>query len=80
MPLLSVAEAEQHIEMLRSFPLEEVGTSDWLKQSEIIGKLNIQAHQSAAQRSDEFVLEALQTWEKVPLLVEELLRVEAWRT
>ena len=44
---LSPYEAEIYVEGLQEFPLEEIGSSDWIKQHEKIEKLNLQAHQSA---------------------------------
>lgn len=39
----------------------------------------MQAHQSAMARSDEYVLEALLTFDKLSVVVHELLAIEAWK-
>jgi zinc finger MYND domain-containing protein 10 len=67
------------VEGLKQFEIADVGSSAWLDQHQQIVKLNLQAHQSAMARSDEFVLEALQTFNKVGVLVHELLLIEAWK-
>jgi zinc finger MYND domain-containing protein 10 len=67
------------VEGLKQFEIADVGSSAWLDQHQRIVKLNLQAHQSAMARSDEFVLEALQTFNKVGVLVHELLLIEAWK-
>lgn len=78
-PLFSPWEAEQRIETLAEFDVADVGSSLWMKQHEAIEQLNLQAHQSAQQQGDEFVLEALLTFDKLRTLVHELLVTEAWR-
>ena len=77
--MLGVDEAERYVEGLKQFEIADVGSSAWLDQHQRIVKLNLQAHQSAMARSDEFVLEALQTFNKVGVLVHELLLIEAWK-
>mmetsp|Transcript_8990 Transcript_8990/g.33923 ORF Transcript_8990/g.33923 Transcript_8990/m.33923 type:complete len:382 (+) Transcript_8990:72-1217(+) len=77
--LLTPEDAERLAENLRSFRPDEVGGRDWMRQHEALQRLNMQAHQSAKTNSDEFVVEALLTFEKVSLLVKELLVVEAWK-
>ena len=42
-------------------------------------KLNLQAHQSAMTNSDEYVLEAILTFNKIPVLINDLLAIEAWK-
>ena len=72
-------EAERLVESLRKFEIEEIGCSAWLQQHEVIERLNIQAHQSAASISDEYVLEALLTYDKLDVLVNDLITLEAWK-
>ncbi|CAM9623799.1 unnamed protein product [Choristocarpus tenellus] len=78
-PVLSVDEAERFVEGLRKFPLEEIGSSRWFDQHQRLVKLNLQAHQSAMARSDEYVLEALLTFDKLGVLMHEILAIEAWK-
>ena len=77
-PVLGVDEAERFVEGLEEFSVQEVGSSLWMSQHGKLVKLNMQAHQSAMAQTDEFVLEALQTFDKIKVLVHELLAVEAW--
>ena len=67
-------EAERFIESLKKFDIEEVGNSDWMLQHERLEKLNVQAHQSAMSNSDEYVLEAILTFEKIDDLSEEKIK------
>lgn len=53
--------------------------SSWFEQYRRLAKLNLQAHQSAMARSDEYVLEALLTFDKLGVVVHELLAIEAWK-
>ena len=78
-PLFSPWEAENRVEALEEFDVVDVGTSAWMRQHESLEQLNLQAHQSAQQNGDEFVLEALITFGKLKVLVHELLAIEAWR-
>lgn len=72
-------EAERLVEGLRKFTVEEVGTSAYMEQHAVLEKLNVQAHQSAMSNSDEYVLEALMTFEKLPVLINDLIVIEAWK-
>lgn len=51
----------------------------WFDQHRRLAKLNLQAHQSAMARSDEYILEALLTFDKLGVVVHELLAIEAWK-
>ncbi len=50
-----------------------------MAQHRVLEQLNLQAHQNAVANAEEFVTESLLTFEKLPVLVHELLAVEAWR-
>eukprot|EP00946_MAST-07B_sp_MAST-7B-sp1_P004997 g4997.t1 len=78
-PVITASEAERLVESLEPFPLDEVGTEKWLKQHEVLEKLNMQAHHCARSNSDDFVLEALVTFDKLPTIIHELVVIEAWR-
>ena len=78
-PVITASEAERLVESIEPFPLEEVGTEKWLKQHEVLEKLNMQAHHCARTNSDDFVLEALVTFDKLPTIIHELIVIEAWR-
>nr|CCA24084.1 conserved hypothetical protein [Albugo laibachii Nc14] len=74
-------EAERMIESsIREIHPSAIGIDEkWLSYHHIIEKLNLQAHQSAQQNQDSFVLEALLTYLKLPILVQNLLTVESWK-
>ena len=76
--LLTAPDAERLVESLTSMPLEEIGTKAWLRQHKQLQQLNIQAHANAQRSSDPFVMEAVLTFNKLPVLVHELLVAEAW--
>lgn len=78
-PVLTAAEAERYVEELVKFPIEEIGSSEWMEQHRRLEKLNLQAHHSAMTNSDEFVLEAILTFDKVKVLIHDLLAIEAWK-
>ena len=78
--VLYASEAERMVEELQRFELKEVGSTSWVKQHGALEKLNQQAHASASENSDEFVLEALQTFDKLNVLIYDLVLTEAWRT
>ena len=61
-----------------SSPLVNLSTR-WLKQHEKLEKLNLQAHQSARSHTDEFVLEAFVTFDRLPCLIRDLILVDCWR-
>jgi hypothetical protein len=77
--VLDSLESTRLVEGLVSFNLADVGGPAWMKQHEVLEKLNLQAHHCVLSQSDNFVMEDLVTYEKVALLVRELLVVEAWR-
>jgi len=77
--LLTAPEAEHLINALVELPIEEVGSVKWMRQHEYIEKLNLQAHHNAMLHSDEFVMETLVSLDKIPVLVHELLCIEAWK-
>ena len=54
----------------------QVGSRDWLRQHDAVERLNIQAHQSAQCRSDEYIVEALVTQQRLSPLVHQLLVAE----
>lgn len=57
----------------------QVGSAQWLRQHDAIERLNIQAHQSAQCRGDEYIVEALVTHDRLSHLVHELLVAEVKR-
>lgn len=77
--LMSAPEAERVIEQLVEFSLDDVGSSRWMQQQSYISKLNLQAHRNAQMHADEFVKEAMVSFDKVGLLIHELLVMDVWR-
>ncbi|MCO5597344.1 hypothetical protein L7F22_051420 [Adiantum nelumboides] len=69
-------EAEYMVEKLRTFDIEQVGSTQWLAQHEAIEKLNLQAHYNTMSHSNDFVMEALISLDKFGILVHELLVIE----
>jgi hypothetical protein len=76
---MDVAEAERLVQTLRVHPFTDIGRSWWLRQHHVVSRLNAQAHTSARASSDDFVLASCLTFDKLPVLLEELLAAEAWR-
>ena len=75
-------ETDHLVESLLPFPVEEVGSSSFLRMYACgLERLSTQAHASAAAGDgDEYVVEAVLTHGKVRALVRTLLAVEVWRT
>ena len=78
-PVVDFSESERYVEGLKKFSVEEVGNSAWMEQHRRLEKLNIQAHQSAMTNSEEFVLESILTFDKLDVLIHDLLVIEAWK-
>ena len=77
--VLMVNEAERIVENLKRFELADVGGKAWMEQHANLEKLNMQAHASARDKSDEFVLEAFLTFDKMGALIYDLILSEQWR-
>ena len=54
----------------------QVGSAAWLRQHDVLERLNMQAHQSAQCRADEYIVEALVAQDRLSHLVHELLVAE----
>lgn len=72
-------EAERFVEGLKKFTIEEVGSYEWMEQHRRLEKLNLQAHHNAMTNSDEYVLESLLTFDKLGVIIHDLLLIEAWK-
>lgn len=77
--VLNYSEAERLCESLIEYSIDQVGSSAWLQQHKWIEKLNLQAHHSALSNSDEFVLEAISTYQKIGILLYNLIVIETWK-
>lgn len=77
--IIDYNEAERYVESLKKFDLSEVGNPSWMEQHRRLEKLNLQAHQNAMSNSDEFVMEAVLTFDKLGVLIHDLILIEAWK-
>lgn len=78
--LVLPTEAEQLIERLKQQPLDRIGCcAEWLTHHHDMEKLNLQAHQSAQRKQDNFVIEGMLTYRKFPVVVVNLLATELWK-
>ncbi|KAI9995745.1 hypothetical protein PInf_012813 [Phytophthora infestans] len=74
--LVLPTEAEQIVERLEGQTLEQIGRStQWLEHHHAMEKLNLQAHQSAQRKQDNFLL----TFDKFPAVISNLLSLELWK-
>ena len=76
---LLAPDAQRLVESLRLFPVEDIGSKAWLDQHATVEKLNMQAQHSIVKQGDEYVVEALVDYDKLPLLIAELIALEAWQ-
>jgi hypothetical protein len=76
---LTPYEAEYLIQEIHEIDIKEYGSKEWFKQHETIDRLNIQAHKNAMASTDEFVMEAFVTHDKITALVADLLSTETWK-
>ncbi len=72
-------ETEKIVEKLKKYDLSEVGSSSWMEQHRNLEKLNLQAHHNAASNSDEYVLEAFLTFNKLDVLIHDLILIDIWK-
>lgn len=79
--ILSITEAEELVVSLRTFRIEEIGSSPFMQMyCYHLERLSIQAHISAKrQDGNEFVIESIMTYKKLSTLISTLLSLEAWR-
>ncbi|TPX32886.1 hypothetical protein SmJEL517_g04092 [Synchytrium microbalum] len=77
---LVASEAESLIERLSRQSISDVGSSKWTRQHQDLERLNIQAHYNVLNQNEEFITEALITFDKIPTLIHELLVINLWKT
>ncbi|RLN51382.1 hypothetical protein BBJ29_000671 [Phytophthora kernoviae] len=78
--LVLPTEAEEIVERLKEQTPEQIGRSTrWLEYHHAMEKLNLQAHQSAQRKQDNFVVESLLTFDKFPTIISNLLSLELWK-
>ncbi|KAG8341193.1 hypothetical protein ERJ75_001187300 [Trypanosoma vivax] len=76
---LSVVEVEMLVRQLKPFSVREVGTPEWKEQRVAMERLNMCSHSNAVLKKDDAVKTFLVEHEKLPILIHELLAMEAWR-
>lgn len=67
------------MEEIQEIDIKEYGSKQWFRQHEQLDRLNIQAHKNAMGGSDEYVMEAFVTGDKISHLIHTLLSAEAWK-
>merc|ERR1711959_673086 len=77
--VMDTYECEHVVEQLHPHEPKTIGTLQWIEQHCALDRLNVQAHQSVANQTDEFVVEALITFDKLPLLLHELVLIETFK-
>ncbi|GMF17911.1 unnamed protein product [Phytophthora fragariaefolia] len=78
--LVLPTETEQIVERLEEQTPEKIGRStQWLEHHHAMEKLNLQAHQSAQRKQDNFVVETFLTFDKFPTVISNLLSLELWK-
>ena len=77
--ILSVSDCERIVQEIVNFSVCEIGTRQYLQQYKLLAKLNQQAHISASNQSDEFVLESLLTYGKLDILIHNLVAADCWK-
>lgn len=76
---LTPFEAEHYVESIDYLDLEDVGSAKWLTQHEYMEKLNHLAHHQAKSGTDEYVVDYLQTHDKIKVLIHDLVVIELWK-
>lgn len=76
---LTPFEVEYFVRAIGEFKLEEVGNRQWLTQHEKSEKLNWTAHNQAKEGYDEYVVDQINTGEKLPTLIYDLILIEVWK-
>lgn len=71
-------EAEVMVELLDASSFENIGDKKWWKRHEMVEKLNMQAIVNISSDADEFVKEFLISYNKIGLLIYDLLVAELW--
>eukprot|EP00658_Telonema_sp_P-2_P010321 TRINITY_DN1388_c0_g1_i7.p1 TRINITY_DN1388_c0_g1~~TRINITY_DN1388_c0_g1_i7.p1 ORF type:complete len:362 (-),score=101.68 TRINITY_DN1388_c0_g1_i7:808-1893(-) len=77
--VLDVFEAERLVESIKATTPTDVGSKQWLAQHRALDRLNVQAHHNVVSQTDEFVVEAMISFEKLPIVVHELILIETWK-
>ncbi len=79
MTTITPFEAECMVSKMGLIEIEHIGNSKWMRQHEYIEKLNIQCHQSAQTKHDEYVVNEIITQEKLSTIIYNLITLEIWK-
>ena len=79
MSALSTFEAECLVSKLKLLRIQDIGNSKWLSQHEWLERLNIQCHQSAQSKHDEYVVNEILTQDKLSIIIYNLVNIEIWK-
>lgn len=77
--VMDAFECERLVEQLEPMEPKSIGSLKWIEQHCNIDRLNVQAHHCVINQTDEFVVEAMISFDKLPLLVHELILIEIWK-
>eukprot|EP01084_Bolivina_argentea_P292451 502760_1 len=79
MATITPFEAECMVSKIQLITIENIGNAKWMRQHECIEKLNIQCHQSAQTKHDEYVVNEIITQEKLSTIIYNLITLETWK-
>eukprot|EP01083_Nonionella_stella_P085311 236515_1 len=79
MAAVSPFEAECYLSKFQTIDIENIGDFTWTSQHEWLEKLNIQCHQSAQSKHDEYVVNEILTQNKLSTIIYNLITLETWK-
>jgi len=79
MATLSTFEAECLVSKLKRIDIDHIGDLRWMQQHEHIEKLNIECHQAAQSKHDEFAVNEILAQDKLSTLIFNLVTTEVWK-
>ena len=80
MDILTPYEAEYLIQSLQEQPIREYSSKQWFSQHQALYKLNLQSHRNAKAREDEYVMDLMVTYDKIKVLIYNLILSETWKS
>lgn len=79
MDLLTPYEVEYIVQGLGEISVKDYAGKKWFSQHEALYKLNLQSHRNAKAREDEYVLDSMVTFDKIKVLIHNLIVSETWK-
>lgn len=76
--LLLTSESSALVSDISPLDTCDIGSESWIKQCNILTQINTQAHLSAKDHHDEFVVEELLSQDKLNILIHNLIVLESW--